>query len=413
MRHASLTSQHRNGPKMRSSPREGSEHSNDSSMRALAKCKKMGSCTTANTAKHKEFLRATQGSIGDMQVSNLPGISPAECKRLCEHGYRSVLSLLEKFLEFNMDQFCFINWLMSVMYMRRLDASQCYCALLQWHQQNPAQELPEDEEEITTSDHQHPDNRRRQQNATDEFSGVRRREGNQRHSHEPAKKSAALNQDNIHDASPAARPAASYHHNTHGASPAADVFRWNRRNIHVESAERELDEWKQRNTANPTSPAGATAPWQGPCLSSICEGICAKYSRRSSRDGSTAPEANHTSGRDGHRNYVSGNMSREYVDLGRKGVTRKRSGPDLYRRSSREDVTSSRSREDVTHNGSAKFVRKINKRNKPKTSKKAPSPVQLSAAEAISMIRKTVSLVAIPAVAMQTPPNGKKNKKDS
>ena len=267
---------------MRSRRRECSGGSNDSMTRAMAKCKKTGTCPSDNAAKHKEFMLSTEDNIGDMMVSKLPGVRPVDCRQLCEHGYKTVQSLLEKFMDFNMDRFCFINWLVSVMYMRRSEAHQCCCALLQWHHQNTASESSDDEEE------------------EEEEANARTAQWLQHTQHW-------------------------LEHNTTDECEVARARLDNRRRRDLKTAERAGRKYIH------------TTPNLTPAAESSCKQLCGQGQGRSSRSRST------------------------------EGV--------IYS-SSREDVR-------ITKN-----------RKKSKATGKAP--VQLSAADAVTMIRQTVSLVPIP-----------------
>ncbi|KAI0235708.1 hypothetical protein LSAT2_013786 [Lamellibrachia satsuma] len=85
-----------------------------------------------NYKKHEHLTLHQPQNMKDMDISDLPGISNRSASRLRVNGIRCADTLLSRLIECGKDELCFVNWLMRVGHMRRVDAGICFSTLTEW-----------------------------------------------------------------------------------------------------------------------------------------------------------------------------------------------------------------------------------------------------------------------------------------
>ncbi|KAI0235712.1 hypothetical protein LSAT2_013790 [Lamellibrachia satsuma] len=88
-------------------------------------------------AKYRAFTESPAMTPDNTELSQLPGFTKTNLKRLRSLGFWSTACLFNKMMELGGDKFCFVNWLVSVVYMKRDKADSCYKCLHDWCHRNP------------------------------------------------------------------------------------------------------------------------------------------------------------------------------------------------------------------------------------------------------------------------------------
>ena len=130
-----VTSQHRNYARMapcEPSPQEECCPKKRKPPKRL-KCDTKQILCTMDSEKKSAFTKGQCREAESISLCEVPGIRPGDARRLCQRGYRTLQSMLDKLMFHKYDKFCFVNWLVRDMHMRRAAAEACYCALLQYH----------------------------------------------------------------------------------------------------------------------------------------------------------------------------------------------------------------------------------------------------------------------------------------